>query len=100
MGSIWADPEDDVRRAKIPIDPNLSPVDHLLARLRDPSTDMLTARDRIAIALLPFTVPKLQATATIQMGQDFASKLERAMVRSGNVKLITDRAPSGFKRRI
>jgi hypothetical protein len=47
MGSIWADPEDDVRRAKIPIDFNLFSVDHLLARLRDPSTDMLTARDRI-----------------------------------------------------
>ena len=82
------------------IDPNLSPMDYLLARMRDPYTDMLTARDRIAIALLPFTVPKLQATATIQMGQDFASKLERAMVPSGNVKLITDRAPNGFKRRI
>ena len=45
------------------IDQNLSPVDHLLQRLRDPQTERLTARDRIAIALLPFFAPKLQATS-------------------------------------
>jgi len=85
------------------IDQNLSPVDHLLQRLRDPQTERLTARDRIAIALLPFFAPKLQATATIQMGQDFASKLQRAMLRSDNVRLISDRpkfTPTGFKRRV
>jgi len=81
------------------IDPNLSPLDYLLARMRDPTTEE-HARTRIAIALLPFTVPKLLATTHIEMGRDFASKLERAMVRSDNVILITDRAPSGFKRRI
>jgi hypothetical protein len=97
MGSIWADPEDDVKGAKIPSDPHLSPVDYLLARLRDPQTERLSARDRIAIALLPFTVPKLQATATIQMGQDFASKLDRACLRSDNVRLLP---PTGFKRRV
>jgi hypothetical protein len=85
------------------IDPNMSPVDWLLQRLRDPQTERLTARDRIAMALLPFFAPKLQATATIQMGRDFATKLQRAMIRSDNVRLITDRptfAPNGFKRRI
>ena len=76
MGSIWADPEDDVKATKIPIDPNLSPVDHLLARMRDPETDRLTARDRIAIALLPFFAPKLQATAHID-GKDFGSLLDK-----------------------
>jgi hypothetical protein len=97
MASIWADPEDDVRKQEIPNDPNLSPVDHLLARLRDTTTDRLSARDRIAIALLPFTVPKLQATAVVQMGQDFASKLDRAVLRSSNVKLLP---PGQFKRRV
>jgi hypothetical protein len=81
------------------IDPNLSPMDYLLARLRDPTTEEQT-RTRIAIALLPFTVPKLHATAHIEMGQDFASKLERAALRSDNVRLIADRPTSGFKRRI
>ena len=76
MGSIWADPEDDVKGAKIPSDPNLSPVDHLLARMRDPTTDRLDARDRIAIALLPFFAPKLQATAHFD-GKEFASILDR-----------------------
>jgi len=82
------------------IDPNLSPMDYLLARLRDPTTEE-HARTRIAIALLPFTVPKLHATAHIEMGQDFASKLERAVARSDNVRLISARpTPNGFKRRI
>jgi len=76
MGSIWADPEDDVKTAKIPSDPTLSPVDYLLARLRDPQTERLDARDRIAIALLPFFAPKLQATAHID-GKDFGSLLDK-----------------------
>jgi hypothetical protein len=71
----------------IPIDPNLSPMDYLLARMRDPTVDE-HVRTRIAIALLPFTVPKLQATALIGMGHDFAARLERAVLRSSKVKLI------------
>jgi hypothetical protein len=58
------------------INPDLSPVEYLLARMRDPTTDRVTARDRLAIALLPFFAPKLQATAVID-GKDFASILER-----------------------
>src|SRR6516162_7892696 len=87
----------------VEIDKNMSPVDYLMERMRDPQTDRLNARDRIAMALLPFFAPKLMATAQIQMGRDFASKLQRAMIRSDNVRLITDRptfAPNGFKRRI
>ena len=64
----------------VEIDLNLSPVDHLLARLRDPRTDKLSARDRIAIALSPFFAPKLQATA-VMTGKDFASLLEARMPR-------------------
>jgi hypothetical protein len=80
----------------VQIDPNLSPVDYLLTRLRDPRTEECT-RTRIAMALLPFFTPKLQATAHIEMGQDFASKLDRACLRSNNVRLLP---PTGFKRRI
>jgi len=69
-----------------PIDPNLSPIEFLLARMRDPRIDEHT-RTKIAIALLPFTVPKLQATATISLGQDFVSKLERAIMRSAKVRV-------------
>jgi hypothetical protein len=48
------------------LDPDFSPMDYLLARMRHPRTDRLTARDRLAIALLPFTAPKLAATAIIK----------------------------------
>jgi hypothetical protein len=68
------------------IDPELSPVDYLLARMRDPTLEERT-RDRIAIALLPFTVPKLQATAIVE-GKNFAEALERCIKRSNGVKVI------------
>jgi hypothetical protein len=90
-----------VQQQAIVIDPNLSPMDYLLARLRDPTTQE-HVRDRIAIALLPFTVPKLQATATVQLGLDFAARLERAMLRSGKVRLVasnSDNPTPVFKRR-
>jgi len=54
--------------------------------MRDPDIEE-HVRTRIAIALLPFTEPKLQATAILQMGGDFASRLERAMLRSDRVRL-------------
>ena len=68
-----------------PINPNLSPIEYLLARMRDPRTEEHT-RTKIAIALLPFTSPKLMATATIALGQDFVSKLERATMRSAEAR--------------
>src|SRR5262245_31434543 len=68
-----------------PINPNLSPIEYLLARMRDPRIDDHT-RTKIAIALLPFTSPKLMATATIALGQDFVSKLERAIMRSAEAR--------------
>ena len=73
---------------------------------RDPTQQQYT-RMRAAIAALPFESPKLQATAIIGMGRDFASKLERAMLRSDKVRLILNEPakelepiPSGFKRRV
>jgi hypothetical protein len=44
------------------LDPKLSPIDYLLARMRDPRTEE-NVKTRIAIALLPFTTPKLAVTA-------------------------------------
>ena len=41
--------------------------------------------------------PSSQATAHIEMGQDFASKLDRATLRSNRVRLLPS---GGFKRRI
>ena len=49
------------------------------------------------MAAFPFESPKLAATAHIEMGQDFASKLDRAVLRSNNVKLLP---PGQFKRRV
>ena len=72
-----------------PINPNLSPIEYLLARMRDPRTEEHT-RTKIAIALLPFTSPKLMATATIALGQDFVSKLERAIMRSAQARLTAE----------
>jgi hypothetical protein len=76
--------------------------------MRDPETarDKINTRDRIAFILLPFCVPKLQATATVQLGLNFAKKLERAMLRSGKVRLVasegkavSDNPAPVFKRR-
>jgi hypothetical protein len=53
--------------------------------MRHPETERLTARDRIAIALLPFTVPKLCATAVITE-KDFASLLERRIAHMRKVE--------------
>ena len=46
------------------------------------------------IAAIPFESPKLQATATLQLGLDFASKLDRAVMRSAKVKLVARDADS------
>src|SRR6516164_9700458 len=59
----------------IPINPNLSPFEYLLARMRDPTVDE-NRRDKIAMALLPFTTPKLAVTASVSE-KDFATILDR-----------------------
>jgi hypothetical protein len=75
------------QREIVVIDPNLSPMDYLLARMRDPTTEEHT-RTRIAIALLPFTVPKLSATASIPFDETMARLLDRARERSARVRVI------------
>jgi hypothetical protein len=70
-------------------DPNLSPMDYLLTRMRDPKTEE-NVKTRIAIALLPFTSPKLAVTTTIE-GKDFAALLDRAVARVAKVRAIEER---------
>jgi hypothetical protein len=43
----------------------------------------LSVRMKAAIEALPFEKPSLRATAAVIMGSDFASRLERAIERSG-----------------
>jgi hypothetical protein len=62
-------------------------LDYLQSIYRD-LTEERYVRMRAAIAAIPFESPKLQATATLQLGLDFASKLDRAVLRSARVKLV------------
>jgi hypothetical protein len=66
---------------------NGSALDYLQSVYRDPTREPYV-RMRAAIAAIPFESPKLHATATVQLGLDFASKLERAIQRSANVRLV------------
>jgi hypothetical protein len=81
---------------EIGVDLNARAHDVLMAIYRNPRMPLHT-RMRAAMAAIPFESPKLAATAHIEMGQDFASKLDRACLRSDNVRLLP---PTGFKRRI
>jgi hypothetical protein len=85
---------------------NLNALEFLQATYRSHEVPFHT-RMRAAMAALPFESPKLQATAIIGMGVDFAEKLERAMLRSAKVRLVQARpelvepaSPSSFKRRL
>jgi hypothetical protein len=68
MGSIWADP-DELRKEFIS-PPDVSPMGYLLARMRHPETEE-HVKTRIAIALLPFTEPKLAVTASVPFDERF-----------------------------
>jgi hypothetical protein len=67
------------RENVVPIDHNLSPIDYLLARMRDPRIEE-NVRTRIAIALLPFTAPKLAVTYQASES-DFATLLDQRIKR-------------------
>ena len=75
-----------VEQEIIPFDPDLTPIDYLLARMRDPRTPD-HVKDRVAIALLPFTSPKLAVTASVPFDETFANLLDRARKRSEKVKV-------------
>jgi hypothetical protein len=79
------------REKVVPIDPDLSPIDYLLARMRDPRTEE-NVRTRIAIALLPFTTPKLAVTAQVSEN-DFATLLDQRIQRYQKMKSITHQPP-------
>ena len=92
--------ETEPKQEVIPLDPNLSPIDYLLARMRDPRTEE-SIRTRIAVALLPFTTPKLLATANVSE-QSFAAILEarRTRWKSREEKKAPLALPApGFRRR-
>jgi hypothetical protein len=78
------------REKVVSIDPNLSPIDYLLARMRDPRTEE-NVRTRIAIALLPFTSPKLSMVAQVTEN-DFATLLDQRIKRHEQAKLIQKEA--------
>jgi hypothetical protein len=61
-----------------------SSLDFLTAIYRDPRQPM-PRRMRAAIEAAPFFHPKLAVNANISGGEDFASRLERAIARSGKV---------------
>jgi hypothetical protein len=86
MGSIWADGEVKLR-TEFDIPPDVSPMNYLLARMRHPETEE-HVRTRIAIALLPFTEPKLAVTASVPFDESFANLLDRAKKRSEKVRVI------------
>jgi hypothetical protein len=83
----------------IDVGPDARAHDVLVAIYRNPRMPLHT-RLRAAALALPFECPKLQATAIVPMGQDFAAKLERAMLRSSKVRLIAEQPAVSFKRRI
>jgi hypothetical protein len=60
------------------------PLDFLCAVFRDESMP-LSVRMRAAIEAAPFFHPKLAVNAKINAGDDFASRLERAILRSGKI---------------
>ena len=78
------------------------PLGLLLAVARDPHLPLHT-RLRAAIAAAPFVHPKLGATAIIPFGEDFATRLERAVLRSAKARLAAEPATiasQSFKRRV
>jgi hypothetical protein len=48
----------------------------------------LPVRLRVAIEAAPYVHPKLSATASVIMGDDFAARLERAIDRSNAARII------------
>ena len=48
---------------------------------------------RAAIEALPFESPKLSATAVFPAGEDFASRLERALALSANAPKVIEAKP-------
>jgi len=82
----------------IGVGPNSEPLDFLMAVYRSPSLPIHT-RLRAASEAAKYRHAQLKATA-IFSGQDFAQRLERAVLRSAKAGLIEEQpAAQSFKRR-
>ena len=66
----------------IELGPDEASLSFLQRIYRSPKQPM-SRRMRAAIEALPFESPKLSATAVFPAGEDFATRLERAIARSG-----------------
>jgi hypothetical protein len=80
---------DEPEGAEVPA--NVNALEMLQAIYRSPKLPLMT-RMRAAAMALPFESPKLMATATVDLGQDFAARLERAILRSHGPKVIEAKA--------
>src|SRR5262249_48147548 len=96
----WIETEEDQV-----LPPNASPLDFLMAVVRDDELPLST-RIRAATAALPFVHPKLGVHVTID-GRDLAERLDAAIERSRLVKLgyvptnkMIEARPEPFKRRV
>jgi hypothetical protein len=75
----------------VSVPPDATPLEFLKAVYQS-ATQPMSRRMRAAIEAAPYFHPKLSATATITV-EDFASRLERAIMRSG--KLIEHQPEEG-----
>jgi hypothetical protein len=86
---IWAEDKIEEARRRQQIGPVEDAHTLLQAVYSNPNVP-LTTRMRAAVEALPFERPKLAVTAVVH-GQDFASKLERAIERAQALKVIEGR---------
>jgi len=79
---------DDPYELATQIGNDVTPLEFLRAVYCNPAVP-LPVRMRAAIEAAPFVHPKLAVTALVPIGEDFASKLDRAVARSrGELKII------------
>lgn len=85
--------EKQLQSEEVAVGDDASPLDFLTAVYRDPRQP-ISRRLRAAIEAAPYLHPKLSATAVLR-ADDFATRLERAIERSGKVPLLIEANPAG-----
>lgn len=84
--------EGQLQSDEVAVGDNASPLDFLTAVYRDPRQP-ISRRMRAAIEAAPYYHPKLSATAVLHDADTFASRLERAITRSGKAPLMIEAKP-------